>query len=195
MSCQRPLPARLPRGCPVPTRAMPDKRSSAIRTAVKEADLAALFRTYQRAVYHRALQLLGNPHDAEEATQEVFIRVLRSRVAIAERESPGSWLRRITTNYCINQIRNRERRRELYRQRREEIAHQRHETAAPALVLLQEILGHADDSQARAAVSVYLHGCTRQEAAESLGVSRRTVGNLLERLSATLRAESGVDVR
>lgn len=55
-------------------------------------------------VYRLAYRLTGNPHDAEDLTQEVFVRVFRSLSSY----SPGTfegWLHRITTNLFLDQAR------------------------------------------------------------------------------------------
>ena len=46
------------------------------------------------------------------------------------------------------------------------------------------LLAEADEKQAQAAVYVYLDGMSHEEAAELLGVSKRTVGNLIDRFVA-----------
>ena len=55
-------------------------------------------------VYRLAYRLTGNAHDAEDLTQEVFVRVFRS----LDRYTPGTfegWLHRITTNLFLDQAR------------------------------------------------------------------------------------------
>ncbi len=138
-------------------------------------------------VYRRCLRILGNPSDAEEATQEVFIRVIRSKTDSSQRESVVQWLYRITTNHCLNIVRNRGRRGELKADREAELPRQRAETEAPKLLLLRRLLVEADPQQAQAAIYVHLDGLSQREAAELMGVSRRTVGNLLERFTAWAR--------
>lgn len=149
--------------------------------------LSTLFRQHGRMVYRRCLRILGDPADAEEATQDVFIRVMRSRTDITARESIVQWLYRITTNHCLNVIRNRKRRSELGDEREGELPRPRAEVEPPKLLLLRRLLTEADPQQAQAAVYVHLDGLSQREAAELMGVSRRTVGNLLERFTAWAR--------
>ncbi|MGZ5416607.1 MAG: RNA polymerase sigma factor SigE [Nocardioides sp.] len=55
-------------------------------------------------VYRLAYRLTGSPHDAEDLTQEVFVRVFRS----LDGYTPGTfegWLHRITTNLFLDQAR------------------------------------------------------------------------------------------
>jgi RNA polymerase sigma-70 factor (ECF subfamily) len=59
-------------------------------------------------VYRLAYRLTGNRHDAEDLTQEVFVRVFRS----LETYTPGTfegWLHRITTNLFLDQARRKQR--------------------------------------------------------------------------------------
>jgi len=65
-------------------------------------------RTHSARVYRLAYRLTGNPHDAEDLTQEVFVRVFRS----LSRYTPGTfegWLHRITTNLFLDLVRRRAR--------------------------------------------------------------------------------------
>jgi RNA polymerase sigma factor (sigma-70 family) len=65
-------------------------------------------REHSARVYRLAYRLTGNPHDAEDLTQETFIRVFRS---LAE-YTPGTfegWLHRITTNLFLDQVRRKKR--------------------------------------------------------------------------------------
>lgn len=59
-------------------------------------------------VYRLAYRLTGNQHDAEDLTQEVFVRVFRS----LHTYTPGTfegWLHRITTNLFLDQTRRKQR--------------------------------------------------------------------------------------
>ena len=59
-------------------------------------------------VYRLAYRLTGNRHDAEDLTQEVFVRAFKS----LDRFKPGTldgWLHRITTNLFLDQVRRKAR--------------------------------------------------------------------------------------
>ena len=62
-------------------------------------------------------------------------------------------------------------------------------TRPEELVLLRRLLETADERQATAAVYVFLDGMSHEEEAALLGVSKRTVGNLLERFQAWAQAQ------
>jgi RNA polymerase sigma-70 factor (ECF subfamily) len=59
-------------------------------------------------VYRLAYRLTGNQHDAEDLTQEVFVRVFRSLSTYTPGTFEG-WLHRITTNLFLDMVRRRQR--------------------------------------------------------------------------------------
>ncbi len=59
-------------------------------------------------VFRLAYRLTGNRHDAEDLTQEVFVRVFRSLGSYTPGTFEG-WLHRITTNLFLDQVRRRQR--------------------------------------------------------------------------------------
>src|ERR1700753_2464582 len=65
-------------------------------------------RTHSARVYRLAYRLTGNPHDAEDLTQEVFVRVFRSLASYTPGTFEG-WLHRITTNLFLDLARRRQR--------------------------------------------------------------------------------------
>jgi RNA polymerase sigma-70 factor (ECF subfamily) len=65
-------------------------------------------RAHSGRVYRLAYRLTGNPHDAEDLTQEVFVRVFRSLATYTPGTFEG-WLHRITTNLFLDMARRRQR--------------------------------------------------------------------------------------
>ncbi len=64
---------------------------------------AALFHQYQGLVYKTAYLLLGDAQAAEDALQEVFVKVHRSLATFDPQKGAfTTWLRRITVNHCLN---------------------------------------------------------------------------------------------
>lgn len=167
---------------------------SSSSTSLKVGEVGELFRQHGPMVYRRAFRLLGRREDAEEATQEVFIRVMRSASSFEGRSGVTTWLYQITTHYCLNLLRDRARRRQLW----QENAAPDEAPGGPAaseLLHLRRLLAEADEQQARAAVYVYLDGMSHEEAAELLGVSKRTVGNLIDRFLAWAQQRSAASTR
>ncbi len=69
-----------------------------------------IYREFSSAVYTVALGITRNRQDAEEATQDVFIKVFRGLKGFMFGSSFGTWLYRITVNTAINICRRRSRR-------------------------------------------------------------------------------------
>jgi RNA polymerase sigma-70 factor (ECF subfamily) len=65
-------------------------------------------REHADRVYRLAYRLTGNRHDAEDLTQETFIRVFRSLASYQPGTFEG-WLHRITTNLFLDMVRRRAR--------------------------------------------------------------------------------------
>ncbi|HXJ72874.1 MAG TPA: RNA polymerase sigma factor [Candidatus Dormibacteraeota bacterium] len=61
-------------------------------------------KNYQDMVYGTAVRLLGNPTDAQDIAQSVFLKAFESFQALAESPTAGGWLKKVTTNLCLNQL-------------------------------------------------------------------------------------------
>ncbi len=61
-------------------------------------------REYQDMVFATAVRLLGHAAEAEDVAQTVFLRAFERFAAIAGMESPGGWLKTVTTNLCLNHL-------------------------------------------------------------------------------------------
>jgi len=65
---------------------------------------------YMDMIYSLAYSMLGNPQDAEDACQEVFLRLHRAASRLRANSSLSSWLYRSCINYCVDESRRRSRR-------------------------------------------------------------------------------------
>ena len=158
--------------------------------------MRALFESHGPMVFRRARRILGNDADAEEAVQEVFIRAFSANDAFEQRASVATWLWRITTHWCLNRMRDSRRRAELWSQKVEPAEPDHTSPLSHAEILaLRQVLSEADEREAQAAIYVHLDGMSHDEAAEVLGVSRRTVGNLIERFAVFARARLSTEAR
>ena len=64
-----------------------------------------LVRRHQRRVYAAALHILGNHSDADDATQETFVKAFRALATFDGRSDFFTWLYRITVNTALNTLR------------------------------------------------------------------------------------------
>jgi RNA polymerase sigma-70 factor, ECF subfamily len=75
--------------------------------------LEDLVRQHARLVYRIAYAVLRRHHDAEDATQETFVRVLRYSRKLAGVEDPKTWLARIAWRVAVDRSKQHGRRREI----------------------------------------------------------------------------------
>ena len=78
-----------------------------------ENPLESLVRQHARLVYRIAYAVLRHHHDAEDATQETFLRVLRYSRKLAGVEDHKTWLARIAWRVAIDRNRQLGRKREM----------------------------------------------------------------------------------
>jgi RNA polymerase sigma-70 factor, ECF subfamily len=69
-----------------------------------------LVRCHQRAMYAVALRILGNPADAEDATQDGFVTAWRRLPQFRSDARYSTWLYRIVVNHALSELRRRARR-------------------------------------------------------------------------------------
>ncbi|MDQ4086212.1 MAG: RNA polymerase sigma factor SigE [Actinomycetota bacterium] len=152
-----------------------------------------IVRVHSARVYRLAYRLTGNPHDAEDLTQEVFVRVFRSLSSYTPGTFEG-WLHRITTNLFLDQAR---RRQKIRFDALGDDADQRLPGRAPTPEhALHDQLFDADVERAmsalppdfRAAVVLCdIEGLSYEEIAEILGVKLGTVRSRIHRGRSMLR--------
>jgi RNA polymerase sigma factor (sigma-70 family) len=83
-------------------RALVERAAAGERSAVED-----LVRRHQAWVYNIAARMLGHPHDAEDATQEILIKAITRLSSFERRSSFRTWLYRIVVNHVLNMKRGR----------------------------------------------------------------------------------------
>ncbi len=68
-----------------------------------------LFDAWHARIYQTCYRLMGNPQEAEDVTQDVFVRAMQAYDRFRGDADPGTWLYRIAANQCLN-VRRRKRR-------------------------------------------------------------------------------------
>src|SRR4051794_8221068 len=71
--------------------------------------LDELIRATYADVYALCRRMLADPDEASDATQEVFVRVMRSVLGFRGDSAFGTWLHRVTVNVCLTSLRRRSR--------------------------------------------------------------------------------------
>ena len=150
-------------------------------------------RTHSARVYRLAYRLTGNPHDAEDLTQEVFVRVFRSLSGYTPGTFEG-WLHRITTNLFLDSARRRQRIR--FEGLGRDVASLAGGDPSPAQAFddrhldgdIQAALRDLAPEYRAAVVLCDIEGLSYEEIADTLGVKLGTVRSRIHRGRAQLRA-------
>ena len=151
-----------------------------------------LVQEHADSVYRLAYRLSGNQHDAEDLTQETFMRVFRS----LKHYQPGTfegWLHRITTNLFLDMVRRRAKiRMEALPEDYERVPgtdmtpEEAYNVANLDPALQRALDGLAPDFRV-AVVLCDVVGMTYEEIGETLGVKMGTVRSRIHRGRAQLR--------
>lgn len=156
------------------------------------APIEELYRRHGAMVLRRARRILGNDEAAMDAMQEVFVKVMRERESFRGDASPVTWLYKVTTNLCLNKIRDASRQRQLLAENAP--APDASTEAAPEdRAAVARLIASLPDELREIAVYYYVDEMNQDEIAEIAGVSRRTIGNRLEEFKTAARAVLGVE--
>ena len=70
-------------------------------------DAGVLFEIYHDRIYRYILRMVRNPGEAEDLTQETFLRAYRRRDTLRDEQAVRGWLYRIGTHVCLDRLRQR----------------------------------------------------------------------------------------
>jgi RNA polymerase sigma-70 factor, ECF subfamily len=76
----------------------------------RQGDLAAfeeLYRVHAGRLFSVACRMVGNPADAEDLLQEIFLSAHRKLESFRGESALGTWLYRLATNHCLDYLRSR----------------------------------------------------------------------------------------
>ena len=145
------------------------------------------------SVYRLAYRLSGNQHDAEDLTQETFMRVFRSLKSYQPGTFEG-WLHRITTNLFLDMVRHRGKIRmealpeDYERVPGNDMTPEQAYSVANLDPALQKALDELSPDFRVAVLLCDVVGMTYDEIAETLGVKMGTVRSRIHRGRSQLRA-------
>jgi RNA polymerase sigma-70 factor (ECF subfamily) len=167
----------------LPCAAPPERLHTVTPSGVSSDDkVASLYRKYGATIFSRCRRLLRDEALAEDATQEVFVRVFRHIEAAPDDAAALGWIYRISTNYCLNQLRDRSRHAEPTAP---EALPEVSDGELPEALwldrdLAQRLIARAPEKLQEVAVLYYVDGLEQEQVAKALGISRRTVINRLQ---------------
>ena len=160
----------------------------------------AVYRQIAPLIFGQALKILADKAAAEDATQEVLLKVPAHLPKMKTREDLARWVYRVTTNYCLNAVRDRRRDRvQLYAEGDDAVGAGIPDTGTDPRVrlerrdLLSRTIGRLVDRLGPRKVQMLVHyyydEMTQAEIAKVLGISERAVHKALAKLHDKLGAE------
>jgi RNA polymerase sigma-70 factor (ECF subfamily) len=172
---------------PTPARALRGERSESAHVA-EALDITSLYRRYGDIVIGRCRTLLRNEADAQDACQEVFLKLHRYRDDFRGDSSPSTWIFRITTTTCLNRIRTRKRRPEDPVEELPPVGCEDSLLDALAIRdLLDRLLAGADERTVTCVVYHYVDGMTHDEIGGLLGITGAAVRKRISTFRSSLR--------
>lgn len=167
---------------------------------IKKGDLSAfdeLMNRYSRRIYYLALKMTRNHEDAEDISQEVFVRAFKAIPKWKPESSFYTWLRTVTLNLCIDYHRARIRRQTQSLDDKDSFIPNLGVNSSynPLEVMETEELNQRilrateklSSQQRKAFMLCHYGGLSREEAAEIMGCAVGTIKAHLSRATAKMR--------
>lgn len=149
-----------------------------------QAALAAAYDRFGGPVYGLALRILGNPQDAADVVQEVFLKLPRASRRFRGDAPFGLWLRRLAANATVDMLRHRRHLVPI-----EEVHREIGDESTPANVTEAHALLERLSPTARLVLLLHaVDGYTHVEMAELFGQSESYSKSILSRALKRLRA-------
>lgn len=161
-----------------------------------------LMKRHQDRVYRLALRLLRQTQEAEDAAQEVFLKAYQNADRFTPTSTVAAWLNRITANHCLNRLRSRNLRKEVYWDDLDLPSGQTRDFAAAAsdagnpldlltgkecAIQIQQALAGLPENQRQALMLKRFGDFSYKEIGEMMGLSASAVDGLIKRARQNLR--------
>jgi RNA polymerase sigma-70 factor, ECF subfamily len=160
-----------------------------------QEQISSLYLRFGPLIYRRCLKLLRDPASARDATQEVFVRALCHAERLTQDREGLPWLYQVATNYCLNHIRNA--RHIEFREPQdlpEPALQQGCEEWLEARQVVLSLLDQFDQKTQEIAIYAFMDGMTQEEIADTVGLSRKTVGKKLGIISKKIEEMTAKDL-
>lgn len=139
-----------------------------------QLDVQTMYAKFGPAIYARCKRLLKNGAAAEDATQDVFMKVLKHAKSAPGEDAVLPWIHRITTNHCLNVIRDARRHAQPV-EHVPELVDDEFEDSVVTRDFANRVLASTPEELRAPAMMYHARGIEQAKVAAALGVSRRTV--------------------
>lgn len=151
--------------------------------------LAELYRRTRTAVYGLALSYVKNAHDAQDVTQDAFVRIWDSAPQYRPQGSPMGWILTVTRNLALMKLREREKQGELDEEQWDAIPADAPNVSTEDRLLLQKALAALEEQERRIVVLHAAAGLKHREIAALLELPLATVLSKYHRALKKLRLQ------
>lgn len=153
-----------------------------------------MYQMYSTNVYNTAISYAKNEADAEEITQDVFLKIHKNAKSFKGNSSLSTWIYRITINTALNHVKK-QKRLTLFKNNLAET--ETTDFEHPGVILenkeksktLFKAIDCLPESQKTAFILSYIEGLPRQEVADVMENSLKAVESLLQRAKKNMRVE------
>jgi len=167
-----------------------DSRLMALARRGDPSALDELVRRHQTVVYNLAYRMLRQREDAEDVTQEAFLRAFEVLPRLKDDAAFRSWLSRIAANLCLMRLRSRHSRTLLPADAQDwpdDHAGRENQSSAEAGIAVRAAIAQLPPKYRLAVVAFYMEGRSYKEAARLAGVPVLTLKTRLYRARRMLR--------
>lgn len=165
----------------------------------KQREFESLYQQYKLLVFNVALNYMQNVEEAEEITQDVFVKVYQSLNSFNQKSTFKTWVYRITINQCLDHRKRKNSQKRFFTFGRKSLDETEYLNAStfehPGILLenkenaalLFEIINSLTENQKTAFLLSKLDGLNNPEIAEIMQLSISSVESLVFRAKSSLR--------
>lgn len=171
-----------------PDRRELDRLLLAVAGGDREA-FSCLYEAARGAVYAAALGILGHPQEAQDVTQDAFVRIWESAPSYRSQGSPMAWMLTVTRNLALMALRRSARQGELTEEEWAAIPDRDGTAAALDRLVLREALTVLDEEERQIILLHAVSGLKHRETARLLEMPLSTVLSKYQRGLKKLRKQ------
>ena len=146
-------------------------------------EVEELYAKYGFFLLRRCRMILRDDTLADDALQEVFVKVMRAGAGVREADEPLRWLYRVVDNACFDALRRR--RRFSAAPTDDAMGASVHPSVAiETRDAVLQLLGSLDENEMRIALLLFVDGMSQGEIADDIGLSRVTVNKKVQAIRA-----------
>ena len=160
-----------------------------------------LYNKYKNLVFNLSLSYLQNREDAEDATQEIFVKIHSKLSSFRKASKPKTWIYRIAINHCLDVIKARKRIKRfayitnIFYPDSSELKHDISDFNHPGVQLEQkeataklfDCINLLPEQQKTALILTKIDGLSMKEASEIIGKSPKSVESLVQRAKQKIK--------